>query len=97
MGAVGRPRWVGGVGADQAGRLVEAVGLLPGPQPCPGLKTWESSPILTSCPNDCESPPGPFGAIFMSSLSGAVGSSFWPAKTQIELACVGRRLVCCSR
>jgi hypothetical protein len=44
---------------------------------------------LTSCPNDCEWPPGPFGAIDMSRLNGAVGSSFWPEKTQIEFACVG--------
>ena len=33
--------------------------------------------------------PVKFGAIFMSRLSGAVGSSFWPENTQIELACVG--------
>jgi hypothetical protein len=44
---------------------------------------------LTSCPNDCETPPGPFGAIDMSRLNGAVGSSFCPEKTQIEFACVG--------
>ena len=44
---------------------------------------------MTSCPNDCERPPGPFGAIVRSRLRGAVGSSFYPENTQIELACAG--------
>lgn len=64
-------------------------GLLPGPHAMPGFSTCGSRPILTSCPNDCERPPGPFGAIVLSRLSGAVGSSFCPENTQIELACVG--------
>ncbi len=34
-------------------------------------------------------PPGPFGAMLISRLRGAPGSSFLPENTQIEFACVG--------
>jgi hypothetical protein len=64
-------------------------GLLPGPHASPGLNRCGSRPSLTSWPKDCDTPPGPFGATLMSRLSGAVGSSFRPEKTQIELACAG--------
>src|SRR6266498_1165324 len=64
-------------------------GLLPPRHASPGLKTCGSRPSLTSCPKDCEMPPGPFGAMLISRLRGAPGSSFLPENTQIEFACVG--------
>ena len=76
-------------GRPSRSRYFTRSGLLPGPHAMPGFTTCGSSPSLTSCPNDCEWPPGPFGAIDMSRLSGAVGSSFCPENTQIELACAG--------
>jgi hypothetical protein len=48
---------------------------------------WGSCrPSLFSCPYDCETPPGPLGPL---PSRGAVGSSFLPEKTQIELAWAG--------
>ena len=63
--------------------------MLPPRHASPGLNTCGSRPSVTFCPNDCAMPPGPFGATVMSRLSGAVGSSFWPEKTQMDLACSG--------
>ena len=42
-----------------------------------------ASPSFTSCPKDWDTPTGPLGPL---PSNGAVGSSFFPEKTQIELA-----------
>jgi hypothetical protein len=59
-------------------------GLLPPRHASPGLNAWGSTePSLSSCPYDCETPPGPFSGFV------PFGSSFFPEKTQIEFACSG--------
>src|SRR5215203_7306130 len=58
--------------------------LLPPRHASPGLNTWGSCrPSLSSCPYDCDVPPG------LKPVRGLSGSSFLPEKTHIELACVG--------
>jgi hypothetical protein len=77
------------LGGQHATSSYSRAGLVPGPHASPGLNTCGSRPSVTSCPYDCDTPPGPFGATLKSRLSGAVGSSFRPEKTQMEFACAG--------